>query len=726
MGKKEQKEDLIAALAKWLFGIFHDANKNVSATIREAKHASAWLNHVATATNYFQGPPKENARTNGGPLDIIINVGSKEDEKKWQDVRYAVAKEIFERRKSKSLPLFNWGLIETQPEYKAGMAHRYQIGPRGHVKQKQKEKQKEQPKEQKKKESRSPQKAQQEDVNLPGANVLANLNKADAAADQTDAEIFAALDAVLLEDKREQELSKPKETPPKQTIFGERKASILGRHGSTVAERQEEKKQAPRSKSNVHRLSRRQIRKLEPYEELTRISPSRENDQEEKDEQWLLAEIQKESFLKEAVKNLEALRTWKEVQYKDLMIRKAGNKETKDKIIQKYLANEKKKGKENDSTTSAYNATETYVIELYKHSELVKEQKITAQKLKKQLMDAIQNPKFGIVSLTGDSRKSLRLDLVRTIYSLSSSVAAWKLGKNMIIVGESGAGKTKAANVIGHVYSQMGVLATNRFSDVTTTSLISDHVGGTAKLTEGKLLDSLESTILIDEIYRTNSKCDKPSELLQKEMDGKIAPPQNETTSPFGIEAITQMVAMLAELRGLIVVIVAGYAPNIKCWLTSNDGLERRFIQTIDLPLYSAEDFTNMFMRQFQSILHDDGRRLNDENTDTVRQYVHDLFQDMIHNDPKILKRQAGDIDIIANYFATSLGQMALLDLVFPNDILYVVLLAFHRFLQRSKARWEWEVPEKLGRRRKKQRKAGGGGKSEKPIVSFPRLYIRI
>jgi len=332
------------------------------------------------------------------------------------------------------------------------------------------------------------------------------------------------------------------------------------------------------------------------------------------------------------------------------------------------------------------------VIELYKHQKLVKTQKFDSTKLKQRLLDAINNPKHGIRTLTGESRKSLRLDLVRTIYALRSSVSRWKLGSNIIIEGESGSGKTKAANVIGFVYAQMGVMATDRFSDVTTTSLISDHVGGTAKLTEEKLLDSLESTILIDEIYRTNSKCDKPSSEILAELEGRI-PASKETPSPFGMEAITQMVAMLAELRGLLVVIVAGYAPNIKCWLTSNDGLERRFLTTVELHDYTPKDFTNMFMIRFKSILKDDDLNLTAAEEQTVTNYVQELFTDILKNDKNLLKRQAGDVDIIAAYFATSLGERYLLQLSWPDDVLYIVLMAFHRFLRRSKARWYWEPP---------------------------------
>jgi hypothetical protein len=52
---------------------------------------------------------------------------------------------------------------------------------------------------------------------------------------------------------------------------------------------------------------------------------------------------------------------------------------------------------------------------------------------------------------------------------------------------------------------------------------------------------------------------------------------------------------------------------------------------------------------------------------------------------------------------------MGLLGLSWPEDVLYVVLLAFHRFLIRAKARWQWEFPERKGRSKSKSEKRKGG-----------------
>ncbi len=166
-------------------------------------------------------------------------------------------------------------------------------------------------------------------------------------------------------------------------------------------------------------------------------------------------------------------------------------------------------------------------------------------------------------------------------------------------------------------------------------------------------------------------------------------------TSDFGIEAINQLVSMLAEVKGLIVVIVAGYAREMACVIKSNEGLERRFVNQIDLNPFDAEDFTNIFAVKVISALKDQALQAHLTIREDARRYIKAVFEKLIKLNA--MQNQAGDVDLISNYFATALGESELDGLSWNNydtdDDLIILSRAFNRFAERKGLKERFKTP---------------------------------
>jgi hypothetical protein len=133
----------------------------------------------------------------------------------------------------------------------------------------------------------------------------------------------------------------------------------------------------------------------------------------------------------------------------------------------------------------------------------------------------------------------------------------------------------------------------------------------------------------------------------------------------------------------------------MKCWLASNDGLERRFLLTKELTSYPAEDLTMLFMKQAEATIKDNKLPFSPNLSERLTKLVSRLFKDLLAvPEANYVKRQAGDIDIIAAYFAHYLSYRDFMELTWPYDAAYIVLLAFHAFLKRVGASFQWVFPK--------------------------------
>lgn len=123
-----------------------------------------------------------------------------------------------------------------------------------------------------------------------------------------------------------------------------------------------------------------------------------------------------------------------------------------------------------------------------------------------------------------------------------------------VFMGNSGTGKTETAKEMGKLFFQLQILSSDRVVVVSAPQLNGTVVGEAQQLVRKKMEEALGGTLLIDEAYELGR-------------------------GQYGIEAQTQLIAMLEEdkYKRNIIVILAGYEPDMRKMMQKNQGMESRF-----------------------------------------------------------------------------------------------------------------------------------------------------
>ena len=199
----------------------------------------------------------------------------------------------------------------------------------------------------------------------------------------------------------------------------------------------------------------------------------------------------------------------------------------------------------------------------------------------------IYHPEKGLESLVG--RDDVKDFLAMHLFVFAKNPRVFfSCFQNMMLMGGPGLGKTRTAEVMGHVFSCAGILIDGNVFTKTTTDLISAYVSDTAHKTRSFLLTTLESVIFIDEAY-------------------EFTPKRNQLgfeQVSHGQEAITEMVNFMDKMMGLSIMIVGGYAgPLRERFLKANEGLDCRFPATnqIELEPYSSTELTRILINKIRN-----------------------------------------------------------------------------------------------------------------------------
>ena len=139
---------------------------------------------------------------------------------------------------------------------------------------------------------------------------------------------------------------------------------------------------------------------------------------------------------------------------------------------------------------------------------------------------------------------------------------------HLVFVGAPGTGKTTVARLIGQAFRELGLLRSGHVIETDRSGLVAGYTGQTALKTLDVCESARDGVLFIDEAYSLVS----------------------EGQQNFGEEAIETLLKFMEDNRGQIVVIAAGYAPEMKNFIASNPGLARRFDFEIDFPNYSLEE----------------------------------------------------------------------------------------------------------------------------------------
>ena len=143
--------------------------------------------------------------------------------------------------------------------------------------------------------------------------------------------------------------------------------------------------------------------------------------------------------------------------------------------------------------------------------------------------------------------------------------------RHMIFTGPPGTAKTTVARLIAAIYAQLGLLSSGHLTEVTRADLIGRYIGQTAPLVTRAAAAALGGVLFIDEAYAL-AISDSPGD--------------------YGAEAIATLVKLMEDHRGDLVVIAAGYEPEMRALLQANPGLASRFPRTVHFPAYTNQELT--------------------------------------------------------------------------------------------------------------------------------------
>jgi SpoVK/Ycf46/Vps4 family AAA+-type ATPase len=151
-----------------------------------------------------------------------------------------------------------------------------------------------------------------------------------------------------------------------------------------------------------------------------------------------------------------------------------------------------------------------------------------------------------------------------------------------VIYGPPGTGKTEIAQMIGKIYTKMGILKGGTFQKVTRSDLVSGYLGQTALKTRDVIKDSLGGVLFIDEAYALGNP---------------------EKRDSFSKECIDTLCEALSNHKDNLMVIIAGYENELKeCFFSYNRGLDSRFTWRFKTDEYTAEDLKNIFFKKVKDI----------------------------------------------------------------------------------------------------------------------------
>lgn len=271
------------------------------------------------------------------------------------------------------------------------------------------------------------------------------------------------------------------------------------------------------------------------------------------------------SFL--SIKKRQKKPTPKETYFQELA--KNASSESARKILNDILGNMADHGVDTDSqaisTTSAQKAEENTEKQTQIYQVTQDENEIKPLE-ELQTLIGLSEVKSEVSALVD----FVKIQQVRKEQGLKS---VW-MSYHCVFTGNPGTGKTTVARILAAIYRDLGVLKRGHLVETDRSGLVAEYVGQTAVKTN-KIIDSaLDGVLFIDEAY-------------------SLAKGGN---NDYGQEAISTLLKRMEDDRDHLVVILAGYPEEIRCFIDSNPGLQSRFNRYIHFSDYSADELKQIFL----------------------------------------------------------------------------------------------------------------------------------
>lgn len=186
------------------------------------------------------------------------------------------------------------------------------------------------------------------------------------------------------------------------------------------------------------------------------------------------------------------------------------------------------------------------------------------------------------------------------------------------------------------------------------------YVNESAKMTRKLLLANLEAVVFVDEAYDMTP----PPTVFGNGID-------------HGHEAVTEMVNFIDKMKGLSIIIVAGYEDEMeKRFMKANEGLPRRFPHKLILQSYGSKELTDILIKFLLTICPEL------KFTEFQGNYLYTIISYINKQHPDMFKNQAGDMDNLSGFIARavygSIGK------IWPRDGEEIILNGVNAFLSRK------------------------------------------
>ncbi|XP_047951565.1 protein CfxQ homolog [Salvia hispanica] len=146
---------------------------------------------------------------------------------------------------------------------------------------------------------------------------------------------------------------------------------------------------------------------------------------------------------------------------------------------------------------------------------------------------------------------------------------------HMAFLGNPGTGKTTVARILGKLLCSLGVLSSERVTEVQRSDLVGEFLGQTGPKTRKKIEEAMGGILFVDEAYR-------------------LTPTDSGNSIEYGVEALEEIMSVLED--GDLLVIFAGYTEPMRRVFSSNAGFCRRVTHFFQFDDFSCRELAEMAM----------------------------------------------------------------------------------------------------------------------------------